>query len=114
MITFEVKGLVPPRVEGPPLDLGLQPMLLVRQECDADVRVAQAVGVLRRQVASLQEKSGSHTVLSSKSTRCCPNTHFSGGRKGFLLLSLLTMNGGDTFVNWAGKKTFCSFTLLSP
>ena len=56
--TFEVERLVPPGVEGAPLDLGLQAVLLVRQQRHPHVRVRQPVGVLGSQVLGLLGEAG--------------------------------------------------------
>jgi hypothetical protein len=53
-LTFKVERLIPPRVQRPPFDLCLEPMLLVGQEGHAHVGVAQAVGVLGCKVAGLK------------------------------------------------------------
>ena len=53
--TFEVERLVPPWVERPPLDLGLQTVFLVRQEGHAHVRVTQTIRVLGCQVPGLEK-----------------------------------------------------------
>ena len=37
--TFEVESFVPARIESPAFDFGFQSVLLVRQQCDAHVRI---------------------------------------------------------------------------
>ena len=59
--TFKVKRFVPSRVERAPLDLRLEPVLLVREERDAHVRVGRARQVLRRQILALRKSNKTRT-----------------------------------------------------
>ena len=60
-LTFEVESFVPARVQCASLYLGLQAVLLVRQQRHPDIRVRRARNVLRRQFLGLQNKE-THAV----------------------------------------------------
>lgn len=53
-LTFEVKRLVPSRIQRAPFDFGLKPMLLVWEQRDSYVGIGGARQVLRRQVFTLK------------------------------------------------------------
>ena len=74
--TFEVECLVPPGVECPPLDLGLEPVLLVRKQGNADVGVTQTVRVLGSQVAGLDRDTITVSYSGNKSFFSISKTFF--------------------------------------
>lgn len=52
--TFEIESLVPPRVQRPSFDLGLEPMFFIRQQGHSDVGVRCSTEVLRRKLFTLK------------------------------------------------------------
>ena len=67
-LTFEIEGFVPAGVQRPPLDLGLEAVLLVGQQRHAHVRVRRPRHVLGGEVFGLQTRrylNISGTILDS-------------------------------------------------
>jgi len=63
--TFKQEGLVPVGVEVLPLDLGLQLVLLVRQQIELDEGVGRAGEVLGRKVLTFEDFDGEGRVLEA-------------------------------------------------
>ena len=55
-ITFKIESLIPTRVESSSLDFGFQPILLVRKQCNLDIRVTQPIQVPGSKLLPLQQQ----------------------------------------------------------
>ena len=57
LVTFEVEGFIPSRVQRSPLDLRLESSFLVRKQRHPDVRIAQAIRILGGEISGLNKKA---------------------------------------------------------